>query len=323
MNFEKRFNQKGQILVITLLVVFILSIVVLTTSVNLTRDIQQRVYNEAYEQNYYYSESRLYQAAEAFKSNFSNPNADVSTIDLQPFLENSFRDPLSEDSANVRCEKTRANNADKYNCNIEEGNITTDLELEVKNSIEDLELNGSDAMHLNLAINPTTSYSGNINLKWEGNVIWSYSLIFLRNYNGQYTYEVLNDVYDGANLSGRSAIPATIVFTVGGNYTCPGQTSVPTGNNAMRISLTPANIKGLTPDDKLVYLRLRPIIVGGDSTKISLCGDTSLPPQFVNISSQSYQKGIGLSSPTPYLSVKTPLYPAPPGIFDYVYYSNN
>jgi hypothetical protein len=61
---------------------------------------------------------------------------------------------------------------------------------------------------------------------------------------------------------------------------------------------------------------------GGGTTTVSING-SGLPGQFLEVTAQSYQTGNESSTPTPLLSIKKPLLVSPPGVFDYVYYTNS
>ena len=123
-------------------------------------------------------------------------------------------------------------------------------------------------------------------------------------------YEIVKGVYDGIGQTNKSSD----VFQYSNG-----------DSNSFTINLNPSSITDariLGGYTRSLFLRLRPIIIGGDVTYVNISGTDELPSQFASIYSQSYNTCVDKSSPTPLLSIKIPLNPAPPALFDYVYYSN-
>lgn len=309
-------NQKGQILVITLLVILILSIIVMSTVVNLSRDVKERVNNQIYEQNYTIAESRLYQTSEFFDSLFENSDGTIDgnlLIDLENKLSTSITGQATSPDCNNIATQTSTS---KVVCIIKDGDISTEVSIEQKNNIEDFEMTSNDVLQLNLTKPDGSDYQGMIRWNWIGSVKWSITLVYERIYEGATYTESVKDFYDGGATNGNGA-PA---FTFS-NYS----QSVPRLNGVMISnisSLSDAKFNDAGANRRLLYLRLRPIISGAESTNINLNGDADLPIQFLDMRAQSFVGEGDNSTPTPLLSIKKPLVPAPPAIFDYVYYTN-
>ncbi len=319
--FNKNLNKnmkddKGQILVISLLIILILSIIVLSTVVNLRRDVQERVNNELYEQNYSYSESKILQTLEFFDE-FTIEAEDLSfdTDDLNSLedkLEENFNTgEVSSASCDIDSDATDAY-SDAYLCDLQEGVVKGAMSLAFTNRIKDLEMSNNDVLQINLQ-SSAGDYRGPISMSWEGSVVWSIGLVYRRNYTDGYQYEIVKDRYAGAGFQNFNTTSNLCFSDTLGNT-----------SNSLAITLASNNeTKYATAGAvELVALRLRPIITGGSSTRITFCGNSDLPKQFLDIKSQSYQEDLSGESPTPLLAVKKPLNPAPPAIFDYVYYSN-
>lgn len=303
-------NNQGQILIITLLILLVLSIVVLSTVVNLSRDVRGRVNNELYEENYSNAEARLLQTAEYFDDFYSRVGANsFSTQDIND-LENKLKRIGTEGTASTPSCSPDIQNPNKIVCEVKEGEIVTDISIEQKNQISDFEMTSNDVLQLNLTRSDGTSYTNSpIRWQWSGNVSWSLTLIYEKNYNGQIFIESVKDVYNVANSTSTRAFN----FSNTSNANFAEITNFATTNDT----------KFSEGSTKLLYFRIRPIITSGsDATTISLSGDGTLPVQFVEINAQSYQEGLGQDTPTPLLSIKKPIVPAPPALFDYVYYTN-
>jgi hypothetical protein len=321
-------NNKGQILIITLLIILILSVVVLSTVVNLNRDVKEKTYNEIYEQNYSYAEAKLLKTVE-FMNSYNKP---ITLATFTDDLQNEIDDPLTQTTGGTgvvtsKCDPMPGSGTtyNGYVCKVTEGDIATDISIEFTSQIKDLEMNKNDVLQLKLTRDDGTSYTGPVKLKWTGNVVWSISLIYKRVYNGQTYYEVIKDVYDVVSGNPTTSLSRFTPVT----YDCYNET-IAAGSNNFGISLDPNTIKDEfgniigANDTGSLYLRLRPLVLVGDTTSITLCGDPGqkFPMQFMDMKAQSYSQGEGSSSPTPLLSMKKPLNPAPPALFDYVYFSN-
>jgi hypothetical protein len=306
------YNKQGQILIITLLTLFILSIIVLSTTIVTTRDVQERVYSEVYEENYLNAESRLLQTYATFKEKREDVILGTSIIsDIEASLSESLYDDPAFD---VDC--TVAAGINSYTCTLEDDEITTEVDFTIDNEVENMQISSEDVLQLDLRIDASTSYTGPIRLSWDSadQVIWSIGIIYERDYAGSIEYDITKDVYDGIGATSRSSAASVLSFSA------HPDTSISSANG-FELSLNPATFA--TNHVRNVYLRLRPIIINSEKTAISLYGLAELPAQFIDITSQAYRSGLGESTPTPLLSVKAPLHPAPPALFDYVYYQNN
>mgnify|MGYP000328605514 CR=1 FL=1 len=173
--------KNGQILVIGLVILFVISLIVLSTTIVTTRDVEERIYSDVYDENYYTAESRLYQVYEILKN---NKTLLVSGKNLKANLEEGLSKSLFNDPGyKVTCDPVNALNSD-YLCTLEENGITTEISIKLKNQIDDMQISSSDVIQLNLSKVGTASYTGPIRLSWkEGdNLIWSIGLIYERDY---------------------------------------------------------------------------------------------------------------------------------------------
>ncbi|HEX9804163.1 MAG TPA: hypothetical protein VGA67_00615, partial [Candidatus Dojkabacteria bacterium] len=203
-------SNKGQLLVITLLVIIIITIVVMSTVVNLSRDVTERVFNEQYEENYSVAESRLIQASEFF-ANFDYLGGSILTPQE---IENYFKNNplnLNADFFDQNC--TQGATANIIICTIVEGEITTDLTIELIDEIADFEITSNDAIHVNLKNLSGTSYTGPLNVSWTGNdVLWSIGLVYKKNYSGDLYFEILKDTYDRTGFTERPSAGSRFNF---------------------------------------------------------------------------------------------------------------
>lgn len=311
LNYNKK--NKGQILVITLFVMFILSIIVMSTTNNITRSLQERGFSESYEENYAFAESRIIQAVDYIKT------VDLNTVTPSNFmlgLRNTLL-PVSGDFTNAWNVLCNQGTGSEYSCDVTDGCTLSNLNVKFTNKIESLEMGTSDALNIDLRTGSNTSYTGPISVSWTGDVIWSITMIYQRTYgtgaNATTVYDTVKDTYDQTGDVTPYLRNPSFVFN-------------PKNRNSFVITgLAPAqvtdrNFDGGGASSRPLILRLRPIIKSSGNIYMSLQGRSNLPVQFVSVYAQTKNSCNTSSSPTPLLSIKVPANPAPPALFDYVYY---
>jgi hypothetical protein len=192
------------------------------------------------------------------------------------------------------------------------------VDIEVKKDIDDFEMTSNDALQLRLNADGT-SFQGRLTIDWlqsQDNVVWSVGVIFTRSVGTNTYYDIVKDVIDVDNQTSMGDVS-------GGNISVINSNDV---NNSFELDLsvitdpdTGNALTGVT----LEYLRLRPITNENVIVSIDSNG-TSYPNQFLELNAQTYidSADADSSTPTPLLSIKKPLWPSLPGIFDYVYYTN-
>lgn len=300
-------NKSGQILVVVLLALTIISIFVVVVATNARRDVVERVQNEQYEQALSLSEDKLLR-----------------------ILNDDF-DPVEEGCQEI----INGSEVTGYTCIVspEEGTdsseqVQIDIDINEEIEINNLSVKKDAILKIGLKedITNTTagSYKDYLDFSWTGNVAWIFSLDYRNRSTGE--FGVIKDVYDGNSTFFNNPDHCFNFAQFGGNGT----------SNAIRINLNSVGNTANGSDNCLspissydfLALRMRPLMQGSGTptTDLTLEGyrqtsltDAALPPQVRVITAESYSLTTGTEvAPRAILEVQEPLFKSPVEILDYV-----
>lgn len=270
-------KMQAQILVIVVIVIFVLSIIVIGMISVVTRDVEQSLSSSQYELSLHYSEEKLLSLVE-----------DYSDRSI----------PLSKIESIQECDQQSDS---KYSCVYSNEEITTMVNVQEKNSVENYEL-GKD-QSINIILN---NYRGKVEVSWTG----KFALDFILQYqDGNYEYKNIRDVAD----------PQDLIFT--GIINRPLGVTVPTqGVNYAVIDL--GGINGIAANDYLLSLKVKALSKDESVTLLSLNGTDSFPMQIREFEAISYFGSGDANNSVPTMTSQIPLGGEEIGILDYVLRSN-
>lgn len=282
--------KKGQILLITLLVLLILGIIVVGIVVFTNRDIEQSTTNQKYEEINNSADTRL----KTIVSQFGTYSVPLSSI------PGSFPECV-EVLANV---EYRCGFSDTTTGNLD---LTNVVEVENKKEITDFEIRKDESLEINL-----NGYNRRVNLVWDKASAIDFTII-LRDATSNYT--VVKDVFDLADIytslinDDPYADPSNIhrlsfsVFDASKSSTSVTidiAASIPAG-------LTPVSMR-ITPRMNTTY--------GSILLDVTASDNSTFPFQMREFISTSYDPEDN-SSPVVKLTTKIPLHPQTDAMFDY------
>ncbi len=172
LNQSKKFP--GQILVITLLALVIISIIIVGLFNLTTRDVQQTVANREYERLYNAAESKIFELVDEFGS--------YTDVDLPSLIEPSSPSELR----NIGTDCVTIDPS-QINCDFTEGTTLVSMEVDDTDEIIDFELGKDDSLTLNLS-----GYRGDIEFNVSSGSALEFSLVYTL--SGE-PY-VINDYFD-------------------------------------------------------------------------------------------------------------------------------
>lgn len=175
-------KKKGQIMLITLLVLMILGIIVVSIVVLTRRDVQQVVNTEKYEQALNTSESNILNVIRKYGDYTTSLSS----------LPNDFNSA----SSGTCTQGIVSTNSNQFDCtftnvDLTEANLFTEMTISDMRSVDDFTINKDQSIVLNL-----NGYNQGIDLSWTGSsVALDFSLIY-RAGGPAGNYAILKDVFD-------------------------------------------------------------------------------------------------------------------------------
>jgi type II secretory pathway pseudopilin PulG len=278
-------KRRGQIMLITLLVLVILGVIISGIVIVLQRDTSQVVVNEKYEQLYNSAEANLKQILDDYAT-YAIPLSSLPT---------NFTECLERVSGI------------KYECSFNNSNYTTfsastTVEVEDVKRINGFEVQKDDILNLSL-----NNYRNNLNIKWDGDAAIELGVIYL-NTSGE--YKIVKDVFDPTNLFSNTTI-SSHSFTFS---TLPGEDP----NKSFSISLD--NIVGVDSSATLLNLTITPRMstnFGSIRIDVEPLDLSSFPYQMRVFRAVSFDGNGGGDTPVVRLETQVPLNPQIDSIFDY------
>jgi Tfp pilus assembly protein PilX len=253
---------RGQILVVTLLVLMVVGIIVVSVVSIANRDAIQTVSNQKYNDVYNAAESGLLKIIDKY----GNPNTALTS------LTNDFPGQCASLSAK------------SYSCTLVDtpNNKTNTIVVQDTNVIDSYQLDKDQSLILKL-----NGYRGEIDINWTGSAAMEFGLVY--DENG--TIKVIGDLFDNAN-----------VFTESGNDPfldpAPSNHALPFQQNTSGIGgikFTVGNTTGLSATATTKSLRITNRMAGtGGNVKLSVTGQAGFPDQVRAITSAAYETSTDL-----------------------------
>ncbi len=288
------FKQKGQIMIVTLLVLTILVIIVTSVVLVVQKDVTQRTNTELYEKYLDNAENKTLNSINTFGSTKVSTLTQVATqgqTNCSQFSGVSCSCQLS--GVDVLCTYTDTTNKSIVKLQISDKKDITDFPL-LKDQFFQMRLSG---------------YKDTMTVSWTGNTSMSFSINYrVGGINGE--YRSIHDVYDSAKLLELGSNPThSITFTP------------LTTKQGVQFNL--ASVVGIGAGDYIVGIDFRPLISKqGDETLLSVTTSNAFVlPQVRVYQATGYASDVDSSfgeSPAPTTTTQIPLYPSLPSIFDYV-----
>lgn len=279
----------GQILVITLLALVIISIIIVGVFNLTTRDVQQTVANSEYERLYNAAEGRVFELVDELGTNTDTNLSDLIATSSTSDLRNIASDCVVQLPT-------------KIDCNFYEGTTIVNMEIEDTDEIIDYELGKDDAITLDLS-----GYRGDIQFRISQGSALEFSLVYTL--SGE-PY-VINDLFDDQG-----------VFDSNGG----DPLSDPAGNHAFNFfpvtgsdyyRFTVGNIVGLPLSGQPEFIT----ITGRRNTQglalLDVSGNSGFPVQVRRISTVSYDPETQ-SNVVARVITQIPIAPQHLSIFNYV-----
>jgi type II secretory pathway pseudopilin PulG len=296
-------NKKGQILLVTLLVLAILAIVVVGVVVLLNRDVEQVATNEKYQQIYNVSESQLQRIISTY-ADYSKPLSDIATDPgLQDIVESC---PVSVQTIGEIEANCVINNTE-----ILSSEVQTDIKITDSKKIDEFSLFKDDSLTLGLSSTIVPSgYRNRIDITWTGDMAIEFEVVYR---NGS-TYGNYKDVYDAHAVLDS--------FASGGSVSAGVLSITPDSNNpSNKVSV---NLGTLPGGSNLEYLIITPRSKTEESTDISVeaADESAFPNQMRLFLSTSLDTG-DESTPIVKVEAQVPLFPQLNSAFNYSLISND
>ncbi len=281
--FSEKFL-RGQILVVSLLVLMVVGIIVVSVVSIASRDASQTVTNQKYDDVYNAAESGLLTIIDKY----GNPTAVLSS--------------LSTDFPG----KCTANNSKSYTCSLVDAvnNKTNVVDIQDTNVIDNYQLDKDESLILNL-----NGYTGEIDINWTGSAAIEFGML----YDQSGTIKIIGDLYDKVD-----------VFTSSGNDPLldpnPQNHAFPFQQNLSGIGgikFTVSSISGLPVGATPKSLRITNRMAGtGGNIKLDVTGQAGFPDQIRQITSAAYETSADIKTIAKVQS-QVPLYSQIAPLFHY------
>lgn len=291
----KKQKLNGQILVVLLLALSILSIFVVVVATNARKDVVETFQNQQYEQSLSTAENKLLQVV----------TGEIELDPLEPGWDGNACDSIG---TTITCEYTDPAEDES------DDKITTKITISEESNFTNLPVEKDSSIKLLL-----NNYRGKLKIDWSIDAAWMISI----DYQVGTEYRVEKDVYDNTGLFNA---PIKTCFGVG-----PNQGIVVNGGNSITLDLATAFVGTSAPNcipsgATLVSLRLKPLmdISGGTITNLSVTAlDNNFPAQVQKVIAESKSSVSGNNIPTAIVELLDPLYESPIELFDYVLRTEN
>jgi len=294
-------NKKGQILIITLLVLTIIAIVTVSLVGLVNRDVQQVASTEQYEDAYNTSETQLKKVLDVI----GKPSIPISQL---PTLLNSPTD--------ISCSETQA--AQKlYTCSAVNNDfsntkLTTSITVKDTKDVNDFPIYKDRSFDMNLS-----GYLDTLNFSWDKNAAIEFELI----YNEGGEIKSIRDVYDNGSPRIYTSLAADNPFD-------PLSTIHPfkfknyvgkTDDRAVSIRISDiVTLSGAPFVGTPITLKITPRMTDKfDSIILNVRGvNNSLPDQIREFTSKTFDANGGNSTPVANIETKIPLAAQPDSVLD-------
>lgn len=297
-------TKKGQILIITLLVLTVIAIITVSLVGLVNRDIQQVASNEQYEDAYNTSETQLKKVLDKFAS----PNTDIST------LPTTFNSPTD-----LSCTTpTTAGRDVSYTCTATSTELSTVplyTEIVVKDTdkVNQFPIYKDRTFDINL-----NGYVGTIEFFWDKNAAIEFALTY-RDASG--TLQIIRDVYDPTYVyDSYAAISDQPYNDLTGIHPFNFR-DIPTRADATSVAINLSEtltLGGTAFSGTTVTLSITPRMQDKYDSILFNANATSggLPNQIREFTSKSYNVNGGDSTPVANIETKIPLSPQPDSVLD-------
>lgn len=275
---------KGQILVIVILVLFIVSTVILGIIAIVTRDVEQSLGAEEYERSYAITEDNM----QKILIKYADVNIPLGQIVSEGEL--NCTEPVS----------------DQYKCFFEEDGYISEITVEDVSQVENFELGKDDTFKVDLG-----NYTGTLEFQWTGHVAMSFNLYYKKT-TGEYV--MVSDFYDAGNFVSRAGIEESHPLNL--SIPQPGQNRVILDLNGISNSLDDFQ--------NFEYLNLRAMMNedSNTSTLFSMRSNLGLPAQVRKVQGISFRSDNSNVNSVPQLISQIPLAGKDPSVLFYVLRSN-
>jgi hypothetical protein len=241
----------AQIMALTMLMLFITSIIAVAIFNVVSRDVQQTIANTQYQNLYNVAENTLLAIADKYTSN---------TV------------PLSQlpDDYGASC---NANGNSQFTCNIITGNITTRLIAQESNTVSNFALDKDAYIEIDIS-----NYTNDVYFSYAGAAALEIGLLFTTS-NGNHVY--IGDIFDPSNVMGANNGGNPINDTNGNhafNYSVVG--------SEYRFNI--AQTDGYVPGSTMRRLRFTVRKPAAGAITLNVRGNNNFPTQIRTFTASSY-----------------------------------
>lgn len=287
--------KKGQILIILLITLSIISVFLLILVSNVRRDNLEQIQAEQYERYYNATENTFLRFLNNQIASGESPQRALSTqsVNRDPALSCNLINGRSCTVTNVFVDSNGVLKENEVNFVIKEVNY-----------VDDFNLAKDKTFTLNL-VSGELGYNGVIDLEWTGRVAWVITIDYL---TPQGEYKTTKSIYSH---------PSANIFNISPGSNCLNFTKAEPTKASFTISSC------LGTDATPIEMRLKPIILDGESTTLKVSGDANFPLQMRRITAISNFNDALLNTPNINLEVTVPIHNSNVEILDYAIRTDN